>query len=138
MLSCMAACVLTCVFLMSRRPPRSTRTDTLCPYTTLCRSLPDQQGQGAGVPPDQSGDRVADPMIGPSKHSRGEPRCYTKLPHAPVRPPTAPIRIAVRPSWWHGAPASTQIGRASWRERVWKYVEIEVVAVSLKKKKQEN
>src|SRR3546814_14768470 len=23
---------------MSRRQPRSTRTDTLCPYTTLCRS----------------------------------------------------------------------------------------------------
>src|SRR3546814_19431940 len=26
-------------FLMSRRPPRSTRTHTLVPYTTLCRSL---------------------------------------------------------------------------------------------------
>src|SRR3546814_9455088 len=26
-------------FLRSRRPPRSTRTDTLCPYTTLFRSL---------------------------------------------------------------------------------------------------
>src|SRR3546814_14477993 len=25
-------------FLMLRRPPRSTRTDTLCPYTTLFRS----------------------------------------------------------------------------------------------------
>src|SRR3546814_6144757 len=24
---------------MIRRPPRSTRTDTLCPYTTLCRSV---------------------------------------------------------------------------------------------------
>src|SRR3546814_4359219 len=27
-------------FLMRRRPPRSTRTATLFPYTTLCRSLP--------------------------------------------------------------------------------------------------
>src|SRR3546814_13044554 len=27
-------------FLMIRRPPRSTRTDTLCPYTTLFRSDP--------------------------------------------------------------------------------------------------
>src|SRR3546814_18897712 len=27
------------VFLMLRRPPRSTRTDTLFPYTTLFRSL---------------------------------------------------------------------------------------------------
>src|SRR3546814_11947423 len=25
-------------FVMKRRPPRSTRTDTLCPYTTLFRS----------------------------------------------------------------------------------------------------
>src|SRR3546814_19083039 len=34
------ACVLSyCVFLlMIRRPPRSTRTDTLFPYTTLFRS----------------------------------------------------------------------------------------------------
>src|SRR3546814_15013342 len=34
--------VVTCLFiffLMIRRPPRSTRTDTLFPYTTLFRSL---------------------------------------------------------------------------------------------------
>src|SRR3546814_15265627 len=30
-------------FLMVRRPPRSTRTDTLFPYTTLFRSLVDTQ-----------------------------------------------------------------------------------------------
>src|SRR3546814_14864498 len=35
-------CVI-CFFLMIRLPPRSTRTDTLFPYTTLFRSL------GAGV-----------------------------------------------------------------------------------------
>src|SRR3546814_16295179 len=29
-------------FLMIRRPPRSTRTDTLFPYTTLFRSQPSQ------------------------------------------------------------------------------------------------
>src|SRR3546814_13004838 len=29
------------LFLMIRRPPRSTRTDTLFPYTTLFRSLRD-------------------------------------------------------------------------------------------------
>src|SRR3546814_5844137 len=33
-------------FLMTRRPPRSTRTDTLFPYTTLCRSARgDEQGR---------------------------------------------------------------------------------------------
>src|SRR3546814_13070366 len=31
--------VTLCVFLRRRRPPRSTRTDTLFPYTTLVRSL---------------------------------------------------------------------------------------------------
>src|SRR3546814_12986888 len=33
-------CTLSCLFLflMIRRPPRSTRTDTLFPYTTLFRS----------------------------------------------------------------------------------------------------
>src|SRR3546814_8796161 len=30
--------ILLLFFLMKRRPPRSTRTDTLCPYTTLFRS----------------------------------------------------------------------------------------------------
>src|SRR3546814_9282771 len=33
-------------FLMIRRPPRSTRTDTLCPYTTLFRSDPVRRGRG--------------------------------------------------------------------------------------------
>src|SRR3546814_9816408 len=31
-------------FLMIRRPPRSTRTDTLFPYTTLFRSVPGHAG----------------------------------------------------------------------------------------------
>src|SRR3546814_15833311 len=33
---------LSVFFLMIRRPPRSTRTDTLFPYTTLFRSRPSQ------------------------------------------------------------------------------------------------
>src|SRR3546814_19183311 len=36
--------VLICVFLMIRRPPRATRTDTLFPYPTLFRSR-----SGAGL-----------------------------------------------------------------------------------------
>src|SRR3546814_17694378 len=32
-------CFFVFLFLMIRRPPRSTRTDTLVPYTTLFRSL---------------------------------------------------------------------------------------------------
>src|SRR3546814_7209252 len=38
---------LFCCLLMNRRPPRSTRTDTLLPYTTLFRSH-DRDDGGAG------------------------------------------------------------------------------------------
>src|SRR3546814_807043 len=38
-------------FLMIRRPPRSTRTDTLFPYTTLFRSI--GEGCEPAVSPDQ-------------------------------------------------------------------------------------
>src|SRR3546814_7686379 len=37
-------------FLMIRRPPRSTRTDTLFPYTTLFRSGVDAHGGSSGRP----------------------------------------------------------------------------------------
>src|SRR3546814_1372004 len=36
---CVVLIVFFCFFLMIRRPPRSTRTDTLFPYTTLFRSV---------------------------------------------------------------------------------------------------
>src|SRR3546814_5441855 len=35
--------------LMIRRPPRSTRTDTRCPYTTLFRSVQVQEGRAEAV-----------------------------------------------------------------------------------------
>src|SRR3546814_15166644 len=35
---CNYGCIFVFVFLMLRRPPRSTRTDTLFPYPTLFRS----------------------------------------------------------------------------------------------------
>src|SRR3546814_4711997 len=37
-------------FLMIRRPPRSTRTDTLFPYTTLFRSVGDFITTGGEIP----------------------------------------------------------------------------------------
>src|SRR3546814_11225337 len=43
---CVELCVLCFFLLMIRRPPRSTRTDTLFPYTTLFRS---QAHQPAGA-----------------------------------------------------------------------------------------
>src|SRR3546814_13650671 len=52
-------------FLMSRRPPRSTRTDTLFPYTTRFRSRPVWRGAddlriGVARPAGQFGLRLGD------------------------------------------------------------------------------
>src|SRR3546814_14893909 len=47
LLLCLAHSALVFFFLMVRRPPRSTRTDTLFPYTTLFRSRPDGRGRSA-------------------------------------------------------------------------------------------
>src|SRR3546814_3733536 len=43
---------------MIRRPPRSTRTDTLFPYTTLFRSRPAAGAAGRGAVPEGRGDQV--------------------------------------------------------------------------------
>src|SRR3546814_4504439 len=45
-------CVLVYVvfFLRIRRPPRSTRTDTLFPYTTLFRSTPERSPDESDLP----------------------------------------------------------------------------------------
>src|SRR3546814_1869373 len=60
---------------MIRRPPRSTRTDTLFPYTTLFRSshpaaFPEPRGtapilRGSGGSPDLQRDGQADPGLRP-------------------------------------------------------------------------
>src|SRR3546814_11729 len=62
----MMKCVLRFIFffLMIRRPPRSTRTDTLFPYTTLFRS----GGQGSGRRRLQKGEA-------PIRHTRKGGRC---------------------------------------------------------------
>src|SRR3546814_14006128 len=44
-------------FLMRRRPPISTRTDTLLPYTTLFRSLQMQRAL-SGLGPDEARDEA--------------------------------------------------------------------------------
>src|SRR3546814_7054880 len=51
---CLGTCIVVFFFLMIRRPPRSTRTDTLFPYTTLFRSIVDERirdvAEAAGAP----------------------------------------------------------------------------------------
>src|SRR3546814_2971477 len=71
-------------FLMIRRPPRSTRTDTLFPYTTLFRS--DQIAQrhklhpGSGVADDQPGPEQ--PKVPVAKRREcGKTRCGRSEEH---------------------------------------------------------
>src|SRR3546814_5299259 len=56
---------------MIRRPPRSTRTDTLFPYTTLFRSQGAEDRQGADLPRDADRRRGGQP---PRRLHRGQER----------------------------------------------------------------
>src|SRR3546814_20861114 len=121
-------CVLlsTCFFLMLRRPPRSTRTDTLFPYTTLFRS------DGARRPLVQ---RDAAPRRHPRwtldllRHHRGDPyrtpptrrrspswlndpspRSSTRLPVSPPSPSSCSTVGATRCIW----PRSRRSPPTSW------------------------
>src|SRR3546814_17503891 len=51
-------CIL-CVFLILRRPPRSTRPDTLFPYTTLFRSRPGRDRRRRAFPARFAGRRAS-------------------------------------------------------------------------------
>src|SRR3546814_20443540 len=116
-------CMITMFFffLMIRRPPRSTRTDTLFPYTTLFRSYVNFNRNvgrrfkaGDGVPDaDLLGPAKGFTYIGPelialqkdyAKKLLGHTNRYTGL------------RYADDPA------VMTEIGRASCRERVCQYV----------------
>src|SRR3546814_15044877 len=48
---CLLCVFFSIFFFMTRRPPRSTRTDTLVPYTTLFRSLRGTGRETADRPP---------------------------------------------------------------------------------------
>src|SRR3546814_1294450 len=52
------------LFLMMRRPPRSTRTDTLCPYSTRWRS----KGGGSAAEPCQALERLPQDLARPPQH----------------------------------------------------------------------
>src|SRR3546814_18462349 len=129
---------------MIRRPPRSTRTDTLFPYTTLFRSLVNN----AAVTPE---------TFWPNFLTEGEPRQWTLgvefyrnfleidcvAPHAFIAAfvpgmleagwgPIVNISTSVdtmQRFWPYGsAKAALALGTASCRERVCQYVYISVCA----------
>src|SRR3546814_18958635 len=114
---------------MILRPPRSTRTDTLFPYTTLFRSDSKQFNQEF---------RIQSSFDGPFNFSLGAN--YTRfktvneyyvmfnaLTAIAWSPPFSPVPFTAGASWDPGicngsAWIKTEIGRASCRERVCQYV----------------
>src|SRR3546814_17447738 len=104
---------------MIRRPPRSTRTDTLFPYTTLFRSYFKEQGSGAFVHMTSTSGLIGN--MGQANYSAA------KLGVAGLSKSIAidMQRFNVRSNCI--APFAFtrmvgKIGRASRRERVWQYV----------------
>src|SRR3546814_11114732 len=105
-------------FLMIRRPPRSTRTDTLFPYTTLFRSPEAAPPGAAGARPlheQRLPVRFPDPRGEAPQRRGGDLRNPPGEPDGPRRRRGLHGRIQYL---LRGA----EIGRASCRERVCQYV----------------
>src|SRR3546814_16126726 len=117
-------------FLMIRRPPRSTRTDTLCPYTTLFRSAdPARRARRRDDSP-----AALDPQAieAEGERDRAQRRHQLRLVHPVGIEPAC--RDAERGAGQHpgddpplpcpakGPDTDDENGRASCRERVCQYV----------------
>src|SRR3546814_13938206 len=121
--------VFSIFFLMIRRPPRSTRTDTLFPYTTLFRSTRVARGpaQGAGDGAQQRGQ---------ARHPQDALRQADQDADGGTAGAVSRFRLYyLGLSALFAAALAAEIGSESCRERVCHYDWISVVAVSLKKKK---
>src|SRR3546814_9362095 len=68
----MSILLFLCFFLMKRRPPRSTRTDTLFPYTTLFRS--ERRRRPGGRTPQRCRTDRAGPCRAGGRARRAAPR----------------------------------------------------------------
>src|SRR3546814_17114605 len=116
---------------MIRRPPRSTRTDTLFPYTTLFRSLR-LLGVSATSEPSQI-KRAYRRLLSRHHPDKIAGSGATPLQVRDDTDRTRELHHAYRLIRERRDFRYTEIGRASWRERVCQYVYIHMVAVSLKK-----
>src|SRR3546814_16775555 len=136
---------------MIRRPPRSTRTDTLFPYTTLVRSRRrrNYEKRSSLLPKSRdlnilimtTGNDIRAAFLGYFQRNGHE--AVASSPLVPRNDPTLLFTNAGMVQFKNvftgneKRPYSREIGRASCRERVCQYVWISVGAVSLKKKQEE-
>src|SRR3546814_14355514 len=123
---------------MIRRPPRSTRTDTLFPYTTLFRSQDSFACAADDRPCRPTGPEVRR-TTGPASVGGCDCDSISLLTRHLVAKNTGLSPHAVilfRRFYFCLLPCRAglcpKVGRASCRDRVCKYVSISVVAVSLK------
>src|SRR3546814_16494546 len=122
--------MLCCFFLIIRRPPRSTRTDTLFPYTTLFRSAASARAgwRVGGCPGAKDADRPSaarPPSAAPARGGCGR----REMPGTPCHrdagagTPALAEMAAGRIDMMRSAPRDRaigldkEIGRASCRER---------------------
>src|SRR3546814_18353256 len=90
-LCCISACLssvsvvfVSFFFLMIRRPPRSTRTDTLFPYTTLFRSQDDLPGTLIVSEEEIEGSGMERQLITGIAHDKNEAKItITRVPDRP-------------------------------------------------------
>src|SRR3546814_15193523 len=105
-------------FLMIRRPPRSTRTDTLFPYTTLFRSEANTAAANAAA-------SEASAALSEGNASDSETAAATSETNAAASAVAAAASAASAATDYVAkaiVDAADQIGRASCRERVCQYV----------------
>src|SRR3546814_18213502 len=110
--------MLSLFFLLIRRPPRSTRTDTLFPYTTLFRS----DDIAAGVAAVHAAERPGD-IAGRGRELVPAQQHRSVALHRGLRVERGHIILCEREADVRSDVArDTVTGRASCRERVCKYV----------------
>src|SRR3546814_9097563 len=71
-------CYIIFFFLMIRRPPRSTRTDTLFPYTTLFRSVRAPRPDYDRFLVHQGSSKCSCPSATRRKNSQDDTRCRSE------------------------------------------------------------
>src|SRR3546814_11855696 len=123
---------------MIRRPPRSTRTDKLFPYTPLFRSHDQADGEAAAGPVGGA-DVAADGLEIAPRHPQADAEILPALGKILRRRRIAERGMAFEdmrpPGRRHVGPT---LGRAARRESVRRYVSVSVVAVTLHTKSKED
>src|SRR3546814_12359421 len=109
---------MLCIFLRIRRPPRSTRTDTLFPYTTLFRSAREITDQPHRIRAICDETKEVIKERGFATDPRREFRFLDYIDCLHIKIQIAPYAMRLLIDFG----LSYKIGRASCRERVCQYV----------------